>query len=378
VASDDVLELQDSDPRPTHNGRGRGEEQYAPHFQLLEKSAAERRRQWASFGAGSATQVVLWAGLVWLTFVLALVNDPGRMRKEIATRLYLPNWTAPQTTPPKVRHSSPIYETKPKLEVKPEPENRIVVPSVVAATRPKLPPRPPDLHPVAPKVPVTHEPVPQWRPKLEVGSFGASTSTVASLKLPSAKVQTGGFGDPNGLPGHAEGGNSGNVPRLGSFELPSGPGLGNGSGGERGARGTVASAGFGNGIAAPGQGQGGPNGGGQVQSAGFADAQSLKQAPRDKPRETSTSYEPVEITIKPNPVYTDEGRRLRIEGEVLIGVVFSASGRLRILGVTQGLGHGLDEAALRAAQQIQFKPARRNGEPVDTTATLRILFQLAN
>jgi TonB family protein len=86
----------------------------------------------------------------------------------------------------------------------------------------------------------------------------------------------------------------------------------------------------------------------------------------------------VEITSKPNPVYTEEARDLHIQGDVVLRVVFRASGQIQILGVSQGLGHGLDEAAVRAAQAIQFKPARRNGQPTDTTATLQIVFQLAN
>ena len=111
----------------------------------------------------------------------------------------------------------------------------------------------------------------------------------------------------------------------------------------------------------------------------FSDAQSLTQAaPEAKPREVGASYQAVEIIAKPNPVYTDEGRRLHIQGEVLVQVVFGASGQLRILGVTQGLGHGLDEAAVRAAEQIQFKAARRNGRLIDSPATLHVLFQLAS
>jgi TonB family protein len=86
---------------------------------------------------------------------------------------------------------------------------------------------------------------------------------------------------------------------------------------------------------------------------------------------------PVEITYKPLPVYTQEARRLRLEGEVLVRVMFAASGDLRVQQVVQGLGHGLDEAALRAAQQIRFRPARRNGEPYDSVALVHIVFELA-
>jgi hypothetical protein len=48
-----------------------------------------------------------------------------------------------------------------------------------------------------------------------------------------------------------------------------------------------------------------------------------------------------------------------------------------VLRVVRGLGHGLDDNAVKAAQQIQFKPATRNGQPADSTVFLHIVFQLA-
>jgi hypothetical protein len=50
---------------------------------------------------------------------------------------------------------------------------------------------------------------------------------------------------------------------------------------------------------------------------------------------------------------------------------------VRVIGVTKGLGHGLDETAIRAAQQIRFKPALQQGRAVDYPATVHIVFQLA-
>jgi protein TonB len=61
---------------------------------------------------------------------------------------------------------------------------------------------------------------------------------------------------------------------------------------------------------------------------------------------------------------------------VQLDVVFMANGQIKVLGVTRGLGYGLDEAAIQAAQKIQFVPAKRGGQPVDYQAKLRILFQL--
>jgi len=86
---------------------------------------------------------------------------------------------------------------------------------------------------------------------------------------------------------------------------------------------------------------------------------------------------PAEILSKPTPNYTEEARAKRIEGEVLLEVIFEATGRLRVLRVVKGLGHGLDDSAVRAAEQIRFKPALRDGQPSDSTAVVHIIFQLA-
>jgi TonB family protein len=86
---------------------------------------------------------------------------------------------------------------------------------------------------------------------------------------------------------------------------------------------------------------------------------------------------PAEILFKPNPVYTEEARKLHIEGEVLLEVVFQTSGTIDVLRVVHGLGHGLDESAIQAAQNIRFKPAMRDGQPATSSGILHVVFQLA-
>ena len=86
---------------------------------------------------------------------------------------------------------------------------------------------------------------------------------------------------------------------------------------------------------------------------------------------------PVAIQSKPAPVYTEEARRLHVEGDVVVQVVFSATGEIRIVGVVKGLGHGLDEAAVAATRQIRFTPARRDGQFVDYPATIHVVFALS-
>jgi TonB family protein len=68
---------------------------------------------------------------------------------------------------------------------------------------------------------------------------------------------------------------------------------------------------------------------------------------------------------------------LAIEGEVLVEVVLEASGRVRVVRLVKGLGHGLDENAQAAAREIRFRPALKEGVPADSTAVVHILFQLA-
>jgi TonB family protein len=85
---------------------------------------------------------------------------------------------------------------------------------------------------------------------------------------------------------------------------------------------------------------------------------------------------PIEILFKPKPRYTDEAEALGIQGTVVLEVEFTASNEVRVLRVIRKLGHGLDEAAVRAAEQIRFKPARRQGVAVDSRVTVQIEFHL--
>jgi TonB family protein len=365
----------------------------APQFRVLEPSPEERRRRRVSFGVSWLLQVPL------ALLILGFVAAPPKYREPEGGKSVEVTLVAPTATPvlrqsklfhlPAPRPANRIVERttpSPKLIL---PREAHVVPPKPAQTTVSLPhpprvalPRTADFKPILPK----------WKPRTHVGAFNSShaISTVkwksqthvggfshaaATVKLPVSRVQTGGFGDPKGISGEAK--TAGNVALLGSFDRPEGPGSGNGAGGVNGARGLVSGAGFGNGVASTATGSD-SRASGEAHSAGFTDAQSLTQAvPRPKSQQDVTAFVPVEITSKPDPVYTDEARRLHIQGEVILRVDFTASGQVRVLGIERRLGHGLDQAAANAAQEIEFKPARRNGRPVDTQATLHILFRLA-
>jgi TonB family protein len=228
--------------------------------------------------------------------------------------------------------------------------------------------KPPALPPIAPAVP---------RRLVHTDSFSTGSSATPTIAQAPKNVQTGGFGDPNGVPARPNDGKPVNIAQTGSFDLPSGPGYGNGTGGAKGSPGVVASSGFGN-ETAVGDGTGSVNTTrGTVRQSGFGDAETAAVASLQPKQDLAPQIMPAEVTFKPNPAYTDEAKQLRIQGEVLLEVVFESSGKLRVLRVIRGLGHGLDEAAVRAAEQIRFKPALRDGQPADSTAVLHIVFQLA-
>jgi TonB family protein len=152
--------------------------------------------------------------------------------------------------------------------------------------------------------------------------------------------------------------------------------IGNPYGGQQGAavapRGVVGSTGIGYSAQ---QGSGSGTGvTGKVASVGMpgtttAVAPAMTPAPMQ-----STS---VEILSKPPAQYTAEARQLRIEGDVVLSVTFLANGQVEVHGVQRGLGHGLDQEAIRVAQQIRFRPATSNGRPIDLTTHITISFQLA-
>lgn len=93
--------------------------------------------------------------------------------------------------------------------------------------------------------------------------------------------------------------------------------------------------------------------------------------------ESGGADEPPRLLSAPRAAYTEEARRLNIKGSVVLRVLLTRSGTLRVLAaITAPLGHGLDESARDAAQAIEFEPARKQGKPVDYITTVRVVFDL--
>src|SRR5438445_961792 len=342
----------------------------------------DSKPRWGRIGLSAAGQFSIVGFLLALPLIF-----PQQMQTALNFRvveLMQPVTEIPvaPTPPPPPKVKAKVAPPAPKPVV-PEPvklnpkQTHVFLAAKVAPPKIKtLEAKPVELHPEFQQVKIDTPTSQPKRPKEEVkvGNLGSGSAAPATVVAPVNKVQTGGFGDPNGLPGKGDPNKATNVNRLGSPALPGGPGYGNGTGGDKGIRGTVASTGFGNGTAIPP-----PSGGkrGAVQTSGFGDQTAATEAPKKKAASGEGAPTPVEILEKPRPEYTAEGRKLKIEGDVVLEIVFLANGSIQVNRVVSGLGHGLDEAASRAAQQIKFKPAKRDGQPVDFPARVRIEFRMA-
>jgi len=332
----------------------------------------EKKWDWRTFVASYGIVAAL---LLFLCFFGLILPD---------TLKIMPNYHVTELIPRPSLRPEPVRRPKP-VQAKmlpPEPvfkAPKLVVPSEVRAPKPhpqEIEPPKVALNNFAPAV-LTH--AGGARPVLiHTGDFEGS-SQKPTVNAAIEKVQTGGFGDPNGLKPSENGKPNGKLVAAvaGSFDMPVGPGQGNGSGGAKGIKGTVASADFGSGVATPGRGDGRSNGRGNVQTSGFGTQEVAQNTPHVQRMDSGPASTGVEIVDKPLPVYTQEARNLKLEGEVLLEVSFGANGQLHVNRVVKGLGHGLDEAAIAAANKMRFKPATRNGQAVDSTAIVHVVFQLA-
>ena len=351
------------------------------------------KTRFGSLGASIVFQISLLA----LMIIVPLVFPEKMISKMMLT--WVPPMSTPVTeVPPPPPPAPKVAAIKPKPVPAPVPEPvkevavvepirqpkiiapKVVPPKMIVKPVPELSAPKVDAKIEAPEVKLDNkmaEPA-RPRPPVQTGLIGTGSSAVATLpsNTPLNKVQTGGFGDPNGVSGPPDPNKRANVNARGSLDMPGGPGYGNGTGGASGARGTVASAGFGNGTAIPPAGGNGRGGHGTVQQSGITAAVVETEKPKQQNTQAA-AVQPIEITEKPRPEYTAEARALKLEGQVVVAVIFKANGEIVVQNVVQGLGHGLDEMAIKAAQHIKYKPAISNGQPVDFPARVRIEFQLA-
>jgi TonB family protein len=343
----------------------------------------EEKGRFGSFGISLAVN----AAVTGLIILLSLAGmHQVRKEKENTALLVFPTEQPKPPTPPPV----------PKVRVIPPPPKVVI-------ERPKIVPPKPVVEPPKLEEIKVHEDVPKLAPappkrvtpppQPKVGTFASEHPTAVANNMQKPSPKTGGFGDPEGVHPNPNATRPATVAAVGSFNGTPGvgePGAGAarrggvqgvafGSGVANGVpgghdHGTVASAGFSSGVVG---GTGKPGGTGRVAQSGFGPTGFGQAAPAAPHKPEVANSTPIEILSKPRPGYTDEARRLKIEGDVTLRVRFTASGQVEVLGVVNGLGYGLDELAKNAAQRIQFKPATRGGHPVDEVTVIHVTFQLA-
>lgn len=126
----------------------------------------------------------------------------------------------------------------------------------------------------------------------------------------------------------------------------SGGGMGSGSGGGLGS-------GKGGGF---GPGEGGGIGGGVFKVGGGVSAPS--------------------VIFKVDPEYSEEARKAKYSGAVMLAIVVDTEGKARDIHVVKSLGMGLDEKAIEAVEKWKFKPGMRGGQAVNVRATIEVNFRL--
>jgi protein TonB len=138
---------------------------------------------------------------------------------------------------------------------------------------------------------------------------------------------------------------------MSKLETPSnGTGIGGGIGDTRG---TGVGSGIGPGVG-PGSG-GGIGGGPYIVGGGVS-------APR-----------PI---YDPEPEYSEEARKAKYQGDVVLWVVIGPDGRTRDVRVQRSLGMGLDEKAMETVRSWRFEPATKDGQPVAVQVNIEVAFRL--
>lgn len=82
------------------------------------------------------------------------------------------------------------------------------------------------------------------------------------------------------------------------------------------------------------------------------------------------------LLVKTDPEYSDEARHAKLQGIVVLHIEVSAKGKPQNITVVRGLGLGLDERAVQAVRQWEFRAGTINGKPAVTSADVYVTFRL--
>ncbi len=104
------------------------------------------------------------------------------------------------------------------------------------------------------------------------------------------------------------------------------------------------------------------------------DAQGRPIPPKEEPKPPNVTLPERINDVRPE--YPEEAQKAGIQGTVWLKVTVDVDGEVVAASLLEGLGHGLDEAAIAAAKQLRFVPAKRDGVPVRATIKYHFDFTL--
>lgn len=82
------------------------------------------------------------------------------------------------------------------------------------------------------------------------------------------------------------------------------------------------------------------------------------------------------VLVKVEPEYSEEARKAKWQGTVVLSLVVDEHGTAQGIKVTKSLGLGLDQKAIEAVQKWRFKPGMKDGKPVPVMASIEVNFRL--
>jgi protein TonB len=85
---------------------------------------------------------------------------------------------------------------------------------------------------------------------------------------------------------------------------------------------------------------------------------------------------PPTVLYKVEPEFSEEARKAKYQGTVVLSIEVDASGSPRNVRVVRGAGLGLDEKAIEAVARWRFRPAQRAGRAVLASALIELSFHL--
>jgi len=133
-----------------------------------------------------------------------------------------------------------------------------------------------------------------------------------------------------------------------------------------------------NGQLSSGPGSGGGIGGGSHGGVGDNDGPGFgdKDGGGMSARAATGSISAPELLYKTEPEFSEEARKAKYQGTVVLNIEVGEDGKPRRMRIVQGLGLGLDDKALEAVSRWLFRPAMRNGRPTTAPATIEVNFRL--